>query len=514
MDKTNEESIFMIIKERWDGFTDILKKFLVSACAENNIDDIYKEFQIHLFAQEEQYLTENDPQCFWISSLEEEPVRLALPRSEEKRQELEAKAEAYYDARAILKAIQDIRTDINIRDYAYKGSEKIGVSGISYKYKIEKPAMKYGLLWFGFCAPNASVKAKIICQMVVNFLAEFINDLRLIVELDNDEWEKRSGQIGFDYIKAYKDAIFEKYRLPDEEFIKKVAAERYETRENNAILCIADDRDVEKIEQQKRYISFAPQCADEYRLVMDKISAIRKMLEVCNDKQGALVAVWNKDVITLRGVTFHDNILNGVFHDMVFIQFLGRGGWKLYICGNCILMYKNMLYYTDDRYSGDQILDKINHIDAIPKDKKKAFQMIMQRLLSVQKHGALVIIINDAQREAERLCKCKRGMLVEKIDLTETEEDSTKTEEAEYINLNLLDGMAAIDGAVVIDFAGICYGFGIILDGDAAPGDIGRGARYNSAVSYIAGREAKYAVIMSEDKERGLEIIDNSGNRV
>ena len=121
--------------------------------------------------------------------------------------------------------------------------------------------------------------------------------------------------------------------------------------------------------------------------------------------------------------------------------------------------------------------------------------------MNEQNHGALLIIAPNAQEEVERFSGFRRGMLVEAIDLKKKK------------NLVLLDGMASIDGAVMLDFAGICYGFGIILDGSAKKGDVGRGARYNSAISYIAGKEEKYAVIVSEDKERGLEIIDNHGNK-
>ena len=54
----------------------------------------------------------------------------------------------------------------------------------------------------------------------------------------------------------------------------------------------------------------------------------------------------------------------------------------------------------------------------------------------------------------------------------------------------------------------ICYGFGVILDGEARiKGERARGARYNSACNYIAGKN-ECAIIISEDKERGIEIKD------
>lgn len=46
--------------------------------------------------------------------------------------------------------------------------------------------------------------------------------------------------------------------------------------------------------------------------------------------------------------------------------------------------------------------------------------------------------------------------------------------------------MISIDGAALVDFDGCCHGFGVILDGKAqVKGDMGKGARHNSAGNYI-----------------------------
>ena len=113
-----------------------------------------------------------------------------------------------------------------------------------------------------------------------------------------------------------------------------------------------------------------------------------------------------------------------------------------------------------------------------------------------QKHGALLIVSDDAKIEAEILCnKFGRGTLINEVDFSKER------------NLALLDGIAAVDGAVLVDFSGICYGFGVILDGDAkVKGDVSRGARYNSARNYVAGKN-RCAVVVSEDKENGLSIV-------
>ena len=61
--------------------------------------------------------------------------------------------------------------------------------------------------------------------------------------------------------------------------------------------------------------------------------------------------------------------------------------------------------------------------------------------------------------------------------------------------------VTSIDGAVLIDPAGTCYGIGAILDGLATEkGDSSRGSRYNSALRYVeTSRYPCLAIVVSED---------------
>lgn len=66
---------------------------------------------------------------------------------------------------------------------------------------------------------------------------------------------------------------------------------------------------------------------------------------------------------------------------------------------------------------------------------------------------------------------------------------------------DLLDHVAQIDGAVLVDPEGICNAIGVILDGEVtAQGDSSRGARYNSAYRYQHSAPCPtVVVIVSED---------------
>lgn len=114
-------------------------------------------------------------------------------------------------------------------------------------------------------------------------------------------------------------------------------------------------------------------------------------------------------------------------------------------------------------------------------------------------HGALLIFSSSyiARKESFRLAhRSSRGMLTkEPISFS----DSKKLRK-EFFQLT------SIDGALMLDFDGNCYAYGVILDGIAkGKGNPGRGSRYNSAVTYIKNkasnklRRKMFAVVCSED---------------
>lgn len=98
-------------------------------------------------------------------------------------------------------------------------------------------------------------------------------------------------------------------------------------------------------------------------------------------------------------------------------------------------------------------------------------------------HGTILIISLAAKEEAERLA-------------TEGTRITNK-----ILTPELLRCLTPIDGAVLLDPKGTCYGIGVILDGMATElGNAARGARYNSAIRYVcSSKSPTLAVIVSED---------------
>ena len=140
----------------------------------------------------------------------------------------------------------------------------------------------------------------------------------------------------------------------------------------------------------------------------------------------------------------------------------------------------------------------VSNDEALLNDKQKEeFQNadvieIIAKEARRQPHGTTVVFTDEAESESCRLSQFHRCELIKPIDLCQNNE---------YIL-----SLTSIDGALIVGTNGKCYGVGAILDGEAMnPGNIGRGARYNSAINYVAWRKhkspyGKYcAVIISED---------------
>ena len=86
---------------------------------------------------------------------------------------------------------------------------------------------------------------------------------------------------------------------------------------------------------------------------------------------------------------------------------------------------------------------------------------------SDQKHGTMVVISDNAEKESKRLGK--QCFAIKPVKLQP----------------NIIQQITSIDGAILLDRNSTCFAIGVILDGDATEkGDSSRGSRYNSAIGY------------------------------
>lgn len=98
-------------------------------------------------------------------------------------------------------------------------------------------------------------------------------------------------------------------------------------------------------------------------------------------------------------------------------------------------------------------------------------------------HGTMLVISPQAAEEANRLSS--QAISIEPAALDAT----------------LVAKVTGIDGSVLVDPDGRCHAIGVILDGTATTeGDRSRGARYNSAVKYLASTDTPTVILLvSED---------------
>lgn len=135
-----------------------------------------------------------------------------------------------------------------------------------------------------------------------------------------------------------------------------------------------------------------------------------------------------------------------------------------------VLSYDDFKDQVERQFAGNPDLDA------------NALWGIFQSTLRLSR-GHMVVIAADAQEEANRLSA--QGTQIEPVPA----------------KLKVLEQACRIDGTVLVDTKGYCYAIGVILDGVAQPNCTpSRGARYNSAVRYVASCPApRMAIVISED---------------
>lgn len=113
------------------------------------------------------------------------------------------------------------------------------------------------------------------------------------------------------------------------------------------------------------------------------------------------------------------------------------------------------------------------------------------RIAERESHGTMLVVTEDAQAEAVRLSS--QGTPIKPLKLS----------------VDTVRNLTPIDGAIIIDPAGVCYAIGTILDGKAAGnGSSGRGARFNSAIRYYESTTAPCMIVVVSS-DGGVDFIPN-----
>lgn len=297
------------------------------------------------------------------------------------------------------------------------------------------------------------------------------------------------------FVDTYFRLLHDGYNIPEKDFLCRLSNMQYEKRENKGILCIeksvSGKMDIEwiKICEGKNRQKSGNEAEDITQKKQEQsIQELRKMLEFSKknyDEDMSKCIVCDTEM-RIKGIVQEKKVREG----NLLVYFDGGGKWRAIYNGT------ELVRYDAGKLFIGQCIQQHDYEKELPDGiENKELFVAMMECLNSQQHGALLIIAEDAASEVERLCEvCNRGTEIEPFAFNED-------------NLTFLSGLCSVDGAIFVDYSGKCYGYGVILDGEAKiRGVRERGSRFNSAANYVSGT-GRYAVVVSEDKEKGLEII-------
>lgn len=388
------------------------------------------------------------------------------------------------------------------------------------KYNAAKGIVGEVCVMWGIDLADERGKAKeFMAEVLLDFLYKCFGSYHLDF-LETGEaavWKQKAEHFNLNLINAYVMKLFSTLPIPPEGVIREIAFRHYEKSEVCATVYLAEKEVCQKVRgEHKKGIVWMDKTHGLAKDLGKKsdVPAVRKMLETCKNgnallvqtesgersgeestnREYPIVAVISNEL--LKNESLKNELLNK-YHVWLQLEFKGRGEWRLLVSGEVVLEYCEGVYTVNRQHFYYDIKQKVEEVAFIHEENIVKFNKIFE-CLDKCPHGALMILGDQKkiQKEVERLTDLAKGTMIEKLELADKE------------NLSLLQGLATIDGAVMVDYNGVCYGFGIILDGRARlRGDVGRGSRFNSALNYATSHRC-YAVVFSEDKENGIRIID------
>lgn len=202
--------------------------------------------------------------------------------------------------------------------------------------------------------------------------------------------------------------------------------------------------------------------------------AVRKLLEITDDALALLVHV--------NGVYGLGRVVDDLAADVFEIAITSHAAWELRgTDGTLLRLDYRRPTLPRPILDEDALIDAFDRVLGGAADEDALVPLV--RAATAARHGTTLVVSADAASEAARL-----GGQATTVTPT-------------HATADLLDHVAQIDGAVLVDPGGVCHAIGVILDGEVtAQGDSSRGARFNSAHRYQRSAPCPtVVVIVSED---------------
>jgi hypothetical protein len=265
------------------------------------------------------------------------------------------------------------------------------------------------------------------------------------------------------------------------EGMNRVATTRYERRVGVGSLLLADRRSdhVERLMTLKKPVR------------LGETRTLRKLLETSSRTGGSLLTDGAEVYGLGRLKHSYPTTSETVFHVLV----VGDGTWELHHANLPLATVQYGVPRLPERRLRRERLDDI--AARVFDDYDSDALWILATAAADAEHGTMVVVSQGAAEEATRLSS-------QAITLEPTMLDDV-----------LVRQVTGIDGAVLVDPSGYCHAIGVILDGTAtSDGDRARGARYNSAVKYLARTENERTLILLVSEDGMINILPNLRPRI
>ena len=267
--------------------------------------------------------------------------------------------------------------------------------------------------------------------------------------------------------------------------------ELYET------LCLLSSAPYEKSQNKGRLGIATPsvfktdamiQFTDPIEINKENVRVIRKLMEL-SDRRNTILIADKGQVIGVYSVPDFRGKYSGTG-----VIFRGYGKWDLFSDKTgSIMSFDSVTISLTNQSLVQRVKDGFKWAGITKYDEKKILAIVDQARW--QAHGTTIIVTDHAESESIRLEKANRAIGINPVGVDE------KT----------ILPLSAIDGAMMIDPNGICYAIGAILDGATVKtGNIARGARYNSAITYVD----YWAAGKGKEKIKAVAIIVSSDDTV
>ena len=225
---------------------------------------------------------------------------------------------------------------------------------------------------------------------------------------------------------------------------------------------------------------------------------LRKILELASVSAKAhqiYIAVVRKNGrASMQGVIIDPS--DAYMNNKYCIMLKSQGNWEIKYGDRWICAYRENHYQSFRENAFEKLEKNINHYSG--------YNEITELIKDLSKHinhGAIFVCFAEREEAEKKINEASSLKRAYKFKYTL---DMHSLDEV------VISSFANIDGAIIIDKQGICYGIGTILDGKAKEeGDASRGSRFNSSLTYSANlkEEGIEAAIYVISEDGGIDFI-------